>query len=193
MVRELVIRQCRRALRPGLRKRWCFVSESAAGIIAPALYLILSKNSMLRDFFGVFAARAALLAALLLMLSACASGPRWTETQQAALEERVRQRWATLEERDFAATWEFNSPAYKAVFPRELYVLRFSYAIEWELTEIKLLNYDRHAAVASVVARVMSKPTKQTSAASMAVGTTISTVSERWIYADGEWWFSANY
>ncbi len=150
---------------------------------------------MLGRIFGdsrALAVRGGLLCALL-FLSACASGPRWTDAQQAALEERARQRWATLEARDFAATWEFNSPAYRAVFPRELYVQRFSYAVEWELTEIEVLNYDRHAAVASVVARVMSKPTKQTSSASVAIGATASIISERWIYADGEWWFSANY
>jgi len=150
---------------------------------------------MLHHFFNQLSASGARVGLVisLVLLTACASGPRWTEAEQAALEERARERWATLEARDFGATWEFNSPAYKAVFPRELYVQRFSYAVEWELTEIEVLNYDRHAAVASVVARVMSKPTKQTSSASVAIGATASIISERWIYADGEWWFSANY
>jgi hypothetical protein len=39
----------------------------------------------------------------------------------------------------------------------------------------------------------MSKPTKQTSSASIAIGATPSKLRERWIFADGEWWFSANY
>ncbi len=150
---------------------------------------------MLRSYIGQVGTRAAQLGLLctLVLLTACAAGPRWTEAEQAALEERARQRWATLETRDFSATWEFNSPAYRAVFPRELYIQRFSYAVEWELTEIEVLHYDRHAAVASVVARVMSKPTKQTSSASVAIGATASVIRERWIYADGQWWFSANY
>lgn len=150
---------------------------------------------MLSHQFGPSGTRVARLGLLctLLFLTACAAGPRWTEAEQTALEERARERWATLEARDFSSTWEFNSPAYKAVFPRELYVQRFSYAVEWELTEIEVLNYDRQAAVASVVARVMSKPTKQTSSASVAIGATASIIRERWIYADGEWWFSANY
>ena len=143
------------------------------------------------QFSGV-ALRAALLTSLAL-LCACAAGPRWTEAQQAALEERVRARWATFEARDFGSTWEFNSPAYRAVFPRESYVQRFSYAVEWELTEIEVLNYDRHAAVASVVARVMSKPTKQTSSASVAIGSTASIIKERWVFVDDQWWFSVNY
>jgi hypothetical protein len=39
----------------------------------------------------------------------------------------------------------------------------------------------------------MSKPTKQTSTASILVGPIPNNLRERWIFADGEWWFSANY
>ena len=134
-----------------------------------------------------------LLAVAMLAMVGCAGGPRMTDDQKSALEDRARARWAALEARDFGAAYEFTTPAYRAVFPREYYLLRFSYAVEWELTEIEVVNYDRPAAVASVVARVMSKPTKQTSAASVAVGATARSLSERWIFTEGEWWYSTNY
>jgi hypothetical protein len=74
-----------------------------------------------------------------------------------------------------------------------LYAQKFSYAVEWELTGVEIVNYDGDAAVASVVVRVMSKPTKQTSAASVAIGAIPVDLRERWIFAEDQWWFSANY
>jgi hypothetical protein len=44
-----------------------------------------------------------------------------------------------------------------------------------------------------VVARVMSEPTKHTSSASLAIGAIPNNLRERWIFAEGQWWFSANY
>jgi hypothetical protein len=123
----------------------------------------------------------------------CSRKPDWNEAQRTALEQRVRLRWQALEARDFNKAWEFSSPNYRAIFPKQLYVRNFSYAVEWELTGVEILNYDSDAAVASVVARVMSKPTKQTSSASVMLGTIPTYLRERWIFAEGQWWFSANY
>jgi hypothetical protein len=64
--------------------------------------------------------------------------------------------------------------------------------VEWELTSVEFLNYDAGAAVASVAVRVMSRPVKQTSAASVAIGSVPTRFVEQWILSDGEWWYSAN-
>jgi hypothetical protein len=37
----------------------------------------------------------------------------------------------------------------------------------------------------------MSKPAKQTSAASKALGALPLTMHEKWLYVDGQWWISA--
>ena len=122
----------------------------------------------------------------------CADSDKLSEKQRAALEARVHARWEAMVARDFERVWEFATPAYREVFPRELYPLRFSYAVEWELTSIEVLDYDARAAVASVAVRVMSKPVKLTSAASRAVGAVPVTFSEQWILIDGQWWYSTN-
>jgi hypothetical protein len=44
-----------------------------------------------------------------------------------------------------------------------------------------------------VVVRVMSKPTKQTSTASMLIGATPSSLGEKWVFSQGQWWVSVNY
>ncbi|MEP0202299.1 MAG: hypothetical protein ABJ084_15590 [Halioglobus sp.] len=129
--------------------------------------------------------------AVLLIVAGCAAPRQLSDSQLAQLEERVTQRWALMQQRDFAAEWEYNSPAYRSVFPRSYHARRYGFSIDWELTEIEAVEYDARAAVASVVVRVMSKPTKPTSAASAAMGAFPVSIRETWVFDEGEWWFSA--
>ena len=132
---------------------------------------------------------------LLLFLASCAGlgGPprELTEADKAALVERVTARWEAMERKDFAATWDFATPAYRAVFPREYHARNFTYTVDWELTAVEVLAYDADAAVASVAVRVMSRPTKQT-AVSAQFGAIPTTVREKWVSIDGEWWHSVS-
>ena len=135
----------------------------------------------------------------LLLLVALQAPASWADSveglsaaQVAALEKRVEQRWQALVARDYAAADAFSTPVYRSVFPKDLYVLQFSYAVERQLTGVEVLNYDAAAAVASVAVRVMSKPVKLTSTASQAVGAVPVTIHERWMLIDGEWWYSAD-
>ncbi|TCO74901.1 hypothetical protein [Chromatocurvus halotolerans] len=148
----------------------------------------MMQNSSL----GKTAARFSALATVLLVavLAGCASAPRMTDAEQARLLERVESRWRALEQRDFGAAYEFTSPAYREVFSKSLYEKKFSYMVEWELTGVEFLTYDADAAVASVAARVMSKPVKHTSAASAALGAIPRKQVEKWVFVDGQWWFS---
>ena len=141
---------------------------------------------------------AGLAAALLIVLSMTAGcsreeAPTAVEPDLERLEQRVRERWEAKIARDFGRVWEFATPEYRKVFPKELYRHNFSYALDWELTSVEVIHYDADAAVASVVVRVMSMPTKQTSAAAKALGAMPRELHERWILVDGEWWFGANY
>lgn len=153
------------------------------------------KNNMLSSFC-VGAVRA-VVTLLVVLLVGCDSGQdtanELTKVQQQQLETKVAQRWQARIAGDWDKAWEFTSPAYREVFPKQLYARKFSYAVQWELTGVELLNYDASAAVASVVVRVMSKPTKQTSAASVAVGAIPRELREKWIFESGEWWFSTSY
>ena len=145
--------------------------------------------------------RTALLGTLLLVLAGCSQPPQesteapaaLSPEQQAALLQRVEERWQARIAWDWDKAWEYTSPSYREVFPKHLYGKNFSYAVEWELTGAELLHYDGDAAVASVVVRVMSKPTKQTSTASVLVGAIPRELREKWIFDQGEWWYSVNY
>ena len=146
---------------------------------------MVKKNSMLR-LFGVV---------LTALLTACSqlpsSVPGLSEASLSRLETRVAERWQARIAHDWGAEWEYNSPAFREVFPKQLYVKKFSYTGNWELTGLEVIEYDPEAAVASVVVRVMSRPTKQTSAAARAIGAMQRELHEKWILVDGEWWFSA--
>ena len=137
-------------------------------------------------FFGV-------LLVFLGLSGGCASVPKWDDAQRSILEQRVRERYQALVARDYNKAWEYSTPNYRAVFSKQLYVKKFSYALDLELTGVEVVNYDSDAAVASVVVRVMSKPTKQTSTASFLVGATPKSLGEKWVFSQDQWWFSVNY
>ena len=149
---------------------------------------------MLREYKRLLqgAVPALLLTALLAPGSWSATPEGLSAAQSAALEQRVRERWQALIALDYGRVWEFATPAFRAVFPKSMYVHNFSYAVERELTSIEIVNYDAVAAVASVVVGVMSQSTKQASSASRALGPVPITVREKWIFAAGEWWHSTN-
>ena len=148
----------------------------------------MMQNSSLGKAAARFAALATVLVGV--ALTGHASAPRMTDVEQARLLERVEMRWRALEQRDFGTAYEYTSPAYRGVFSKSLYEKKFSYMVEWELTGVEFLTYDAEAAVASVAARVMSKPVKHTSAASAALGAVPRKQVEKWVFVDGQWWFS---
>ena len=139
-----------------------------------------------------------LLVALLLpiLLMACAPGEEpareLTPEETAALEQRVRERWDAMADHDFERVYEFTTPNYRSIFSKDMFVNKFSYAVDWELTGVEVVNYDSRAAVASVVARVMTRSTKLTKYTASGYGVVPRDLREQWILVDGEWWYSAN-
>lgn len=125
-------------------------------------------------------------------LAGCAGSQRMSEESQAQLLERAEARWLALVERDWGTAYSYTSPAYREIFSKSMYERKFSYMVEWELTSVDFVHYDARAAVASVAIGVMSRPVKQTSAASVAIGTVPTRFVEQWILVDGKWWYSAN-
>ena len=112
--------------------------------------------------------------------------------EREKLEQRVRDRWQYLLQRNFDKVWQYSTPNYRSIFPKQLFAHKFSYAVDRELTGLEVVNYDAGAAVASVAVRVMSRPVKQTSEASVAIGAVPITGNEQWLKVDGQWWYSAN-
>ena len=149
---------------------------------------------MLRNYSKAFSdtALALSLGGLVFFAGTVSALEGLTPEREAALKQRVSERWQAKIDKDFGQIWEFSTPTFRGVFPKPLYVYKFSYALGWELTSIEVVNYDAVAAVASVSVGVMSQSNKQASSASRALGPVPSTIREKWIFTDGEWWHSTN-
>ena len=155
--------------------------------IAKKCIKVNSLQSMVKFFSG------SLLLAVSILLVACSAQQDpsvLSEKERKLLLERVSQRWYAMEDKDYEKAYEYTTPNYRRVFSKALYVNKFSYGVDWELTGVELIHYDARAAVASVAVRVMSKPAKQTLSASI-FGATPITLNESWIFVDGEWWHNA--
>lgn len=133
-----------------------------------------------------------LMLVFLLAVVACSDKPgELSEAQRGQLLERVNGRWQALIDHDYAKAWEYGTPAFRAVFPQNLYVQRFSHTLDRELTGVEILHYDSQAAVATVAVRLLTKPARKgdtTAIGDAAVAP--ASVVESWILIDGKWWFS---
>jgi hypothetical protein len=136
--------------------------------------------------------KAAFLALSSGILASCAAPKQLGESEKSVLIQRVAERWRCLERNDYACAYAFRSPAYRQVYSYEMYRNRYFSALDRRLTGIKVVAYDSGAAVASVRVGVMSMPLKSTSSASRAIGITPTTLTEAWLWGDGEWWYSEN-
>ena len=125
----------------------------------------------------------------LLTLLGCAAQAVLTQEVQDKLVERIERRWEFYAVRDYEGVWDFSTPEYRRIFPKESYYKNFHGLLEFELTGVRLLAYDARAAVASVAVRVMISPRPGAPAASLALGKTPTTIDETWKLVDGKWYY----
>ena len=125
----------------------------------------------------------------LLNMLGCAGQAVLTQELQDKLVERIERRWEFYAVRDYSGAWDFSTPEYKKIFPRESYYKNFHGLLDLELTGVRLLAYDAGAAVASVAVRVMISPRPGAPAASLALGKTPTTIDETWKLVDGKWYY----
>ena len=124
-----------------------------------------------------------------MILAACSTSDELSESKESDLIQRVSGRWQCLERNDYACAYKFLSPAYRRVFTPEMYRNRYFSELDRVLTGVKVVAYDRNAAVASVLVGVMSRSATDASSASRAITVTPSTLTEDWIWHRREWWF----
>ncbi|MDA8660925.1 hypothetical protein N9M01_12000 [Luminiphilus sp.] len=126
---------------------------------------------------------------IFMILAGCSTSEGLSESKESHLIQRVTARWQCLERNDYACAYKFLSPAYRRVFTPEMYRNRYFSELERVLTGVKVVAYDRKAAVASVMVGVMSSSSTDASSASRASSIVPSTLAESWIQYKGEWWY----
>ena len=141
---------------------------------------------------NIFLIKTALFIPSILSLSillGCAGQVVLTQELQDKLVERIEHRWEFYAVRNYTGAWDFSTPEYRRVFPRESYYKNFHGLLQLELTGVQLLAYDARAAVASVAVRVMISPRPGAPAASLALGKSPTTIDETWKLVDGNWYY----
>jgi hypothetical protein len=133
--------------------------------------------------------KSAIILSIFMILAACSTSEELSESKESHLIQRVTARWQCLERNDYACAYKFLSPAYRRVFTPEMYRNRYFSELERVLTGVKVVAYDRKAAVASVMVGVMSSSSTDASSASRASSIVPSTLAESWIQYKGEWWY----
>ena len=133
--------------------------------------------------------KSAVILSIFMILAACSTSEELSESKESHLIQRVTARWQCLERNDYACAYKFLSPAYRRVFTPEMYRNRYFSELERVLTGVKVVAYDRRAAVASVMVGVMSSSSTDASSASRAFSVVPSTLPESWIQVRGEWWY----
>ena len=142
-----------------------------------------------KDFESSTLLKSVIFGLILGIMAGCSAPRELTESENNVLIQRVSERWRCLERNDYVCAYQYLSPSYREVFSYEMYRSRYFSNLERVLTGVKVVAYDRNAAVASVRVGVMSMPLKTTSSASRANVATPTVTSEAWLWGNGKWWY----
>ncbi len=108
---------------------------------------------------------------------------------EALLKERVLARWQALIDRNFDAIYQFETPAYRAIYTPSQLRSQNGGQIEWRMVTVKQIDYDDPdvARIQLEVAYRYADPGKEEQAFDMK-----QTVREIWLRKDGQWWHQQN-
>lgn len=107
------------------------------------------------------------------------------------VEASAKARWDSIIKHEFGETYQYETPTYKAVFTKDLYVNQFSDSIDWRLTEIESIKYDPATHVATVVVVVETKP-RNSKELDASLKTVSIKIHEKWLHDKGRWWHSSS-
>jgi len=128
----------------------------------------------------------ALLSAAMFLLSACGgSAPGLDEP----LEDRIMDRWQHMIDRDFGKAWEYYTPGFRQLNPRETFAAEMAgRPVRWHAAE--LLEVECAEERCNALLRITVQPTAGPS--TLRHLHVPSEVTETWLLLDGVWWFSQN-
>jgi len=108
-----------------------------------------------------------------------------TEAEEAQLRERVLARWQALIKGDFDAAYQFETPAYRAIYTPSQFRYRFGNQTLWRMANVVDIHYDDPivARVRVEVAYRYADPEKGREMLDMNQG-----VNEVWLRKENQWW-----
>lgn len=107
------------------------------------------------------------------------------ETRQAALKQRVMDRWDALIRKDFAAAYAFTSPEYRKLFSLNNFKGQFGNKTSWQRVEVIKVDFKGDdAATVGITLHFAYYPPQAVKALDMK-----TYVNESWVFVDGQWWY----
>lgn len=127
-------------------------------------------------------------------LPGCATPPAefsepWQQTQRDVLKKRAEARWAALIKGDVDQVYMFTTPEYRSVVSAQQHRGKYGRVVDWRMAHVKKVSYD-DPTVATVTVELTYRVALPGSGGE--VVETQSLLSEKWIYKDREWWYTAN-
>jgi len=114
------------------------------------------------------------------------------QPSEAGLRTRVLARWDALIKRNFEEAYQYLSPAYRRLYPLDVFVARFGSSVIWDsvnITSVAVMPGDDSAKVVLELFYQLALPGVDGARLGADVGLISKTVHESWIWADDEWWF----
>lgn len=105
---------------------------------------------------------------------------------EALLKERVLARWQALIKGDFEAAYQFETPAYRAIYAPLQFKYQFGNQVMWRAANVISVRY-ADPEVAKVRVEVLYRYAEAEKADSNVLNTT-SQVDESWFRKEGNWW-----
>jgi hypothetical protein len=113
------------------------------------------------------------------------ASPVVSEADEALLKERVLARWQALIKGDFEVAYQFETPAYRAVYTPDQFRYQFGNQTLWRMANVMNIHYDD-----PIVARVQVEVAYRYAEPEKGRGTQSMThqVGETWLHKEGQWW-----
>jgi hypothetical protein len=107
------------------------------------------------------------------------------DAEEAQLRARVLARWEALIKGDFEAAYQFETPAYRAIYTLSQFRTQFGNQTRWIMADIKEIRYDDSnvAKIRVEVAYRYAEPAKNGEVVDMT-----HEVDEIWLRKEEQWW-----
>ena len=127
---------------------------------------------------------------LLITLFSIAISQASDSFDESVLKERVNSRWQSIITQQFDKTYSYESPRYRQVFPKELYINKFSPIARWSLTKITNITYHSRTKMATVSVEIATQSIMGSANTRVGLKEAVNTtIQEKWLFIGNQWWY----
>lgn len=111
------------------------------------------------------------------------------EKEKDVISSRVVARWKTIVSHEFDKAYDYETPTYRAVFSRDLYVNRYGHSITWDLIDVQVVEYNNTSTVVTVMVKLKTMSMASNKTDMVDKNPVDVEIHEKWIKGKkGLWW-----